>query len=74
MTTKTLRLSDRDLEAIESFIHFKGMTFTDFARESMLRAIEDEIDIQAVNDYYQNRGSDEYKMNDWDDAWKEIGI
>lgn len=42
--------------------------------DSDLGAIEDEIDIQAVNDYYKNRDSEEYTMNDWDDAWKEIGI
>lgn len=74
MTTKTLRLSDKDLKAIETFIQFKGITFTDFARESMLSAIEDEIDLEAVDDYYKNRHSEDYKMNNWDDAWKEIGL
>ncbi|MGX7349197.1 type II toxin-antitoxin system RelB family antitoxin [Dolosicoccus paucivorans] len=72
MTTLTIRLSEKDKKLFQSVSQEKNKTLSDWARETLLKTIEEEYDEQLVKEYLLNKN----KMNFYtsDEVEKELGL
>lgn len=72
MTTVTIRLSEEDKELFKKISEEKEKSLSDWARETLLQAIEEEYSEEIVRDYLLNKD----KMNFYtsDQVKKELGL
>ncbi|PMB85028.1 antitoxin [Dolosicoccus paucivorans] len=72
MTTLTIRLSEKDKKLFQSVSQEKNKILSDWARETLLKTIEEEYDEQLVKEYLLNKN----KMNFYtsDEVEKELGL
>lgn len=72
MTTLTIRLSEKDKKLFQSVSQEKNKTLSDWARETLLKTIEEEYDEQLVKEYLLNKN----KMNFYtsNEVEKELGL
>ncbi|MDD7463943.1 MAG: DUF6290 family protein [Anaerococcus sp.] len=72
MTTVTIRLSEEDKELFKKISEEKEKSLSDWARETLLQAIEEEYSEEVVRDYLLNKD----KMNFYtsDQVKKELGL
>ena len=72
MTTVTIRLSEEDKELFKKISEEKEKSLSDWARETLLQAIEEEYSEEVVRDYLLNKD----KMNFYtsDQVKKDLGL
>lgn len=52
-TTISLRLNEKENSLIRSYAEIKGMSVSEFLRESALKQIRDELDVYTFNEAYE---------------------
>lgn len=72
MTTVTIRLSEEDKELFKKISEEKEKSLSDWARETLLQAIEEEYSEEVVRDYLLNK--DRMNFYTSDQVKKELGL
>ena len=72
--TISLRMPEEDAALIKSYVALHGTTISEFARKSMLEAIEDEHDRKAIEEYEQQIREGTLKTYSHEEVWKMLGI
>lgn len=72
MTTLTIRLNSDDKELFKRVAEEKSQSLSDWARETLLKNIEEEYDEKLVRQYLLNK--DKMKFYTSDELKKELGL
>lgn len=72
MTTLTIRLNSDDKELFKRVAEENSKSLSDWARETLLRNIEEEYDEKLIEDYLLNR--DNMKFYTSEEVKKELGL
>lgn len=72
MAVITVRVDNEDNDLIKEYAKVKHMTVSELVRESVIQKIEDEIDIEAYNEYLLNK--EDTKFYSLEEVEKELGL
>ena len=72
MATLTIRLSEEDKELFKNVSKEKNKVLSDWARETLLKSIEEEYDKKIIDDYLLNK--DSMKFYTSEEVKKELEI
>nr|DAT11242.1 MAG TPA: antitoxin [Caudoviricetes sp.] len=73
-STITIRVSQEDKEIFKRVSREKGMNLSDWARESLLADIENDIDIKLIEEYESDKKNGLVKYYTADEIERELGI
>ena len=72
MTTLTIRLNSDDKELFKRVAEENSKSLSDWARETLLRNIEEEYDEKLIEDYLLNKDNMNFFTSD--EVKKELGL
>ncbi len=74
MMTISLRLNEEDGKLFKKYAEMHGMTVSEMVRRAVIEKIEDEYDLRAGMQAYEEYVRDGKKSKPLEDLWKECDL
>lgn len=74
MSVISIRFNDEEEEILKNYVKSKGISLSQYIKNTIFEKIEEEYDLEVIQEYLKNKEKGTLELISYEDTMKELGL